>query len=79
MERVRGGPTEPPVWAVGWLLPGEEALTSEASWNFTSYMRTSPLGCGGSGQRRKPQSSWPSQATGPGMSSALSVEDRLPW
>lgn len=35
-------------------------------------MRISPLGRGGVGQRRNTQSSWPSQVTGPGMSSAFS-------
>ncbi len=49
-------------------------LTSEASLNLISYMRMSPLGWCGSGQRRNTQSSWPSQVTGPGMSSAFSGE-----
>lgn len=49
-------------------------LTSEASLNLISYMRTSPLGWCGSGQRRNTQSSWPSQVTWPGMSSAFSGE-----
>jgi len=39
-------------------------------------MRMSPLGWGGSGQRRNTQSSWPSQVTLPGMSSAFSGEHR---
>lgn len=37
-------------------------------------MRMSPLGWWGSGQRRNTQSSWPSQVTWPGMSSAFSGE-----
>lgn len=46
--------------------------TSAPSLNLISYMRISPLGRGGVGQRRNTQSSWPSQVTGPGMSSAFS-------
>lgn len=46
--------------------------TSAPSLNLISYMRISPLGRGGVGQRRNTQSSWPSQVSGPGMSSAFS-------
>lgn len=64
------------VWMNDWLSNSSlgDNLTSEASWNLISYMRMSPLGWCGSGQRRKTQSSWPSQVTEPGMSSAFSGE-----
>lgn len=51
-------------------------LTSEPNLNWISYMRMRPLGWLGSGQRRNTQSLWPSQVTGPGMSSAFSGEPR---
>ena len=51
-------------------------FTSAASLNLISYMRMSPLGWGGSGQRRNTQSSWPSKVTWPGMSSAFSGKHR---
>lgn len=54
-------------------------LTSAASLNLISYMRMSPLGWGGSGQRRNTQSSWPSQVKGPGMSSAFSGKPQGNW
>lgn len=52
--------------------------TSAPSLNLISYMRISPLGRGGVGQRRNTQSSWPSQVTGPGMSSAFSGKKSQP-